>query len=341
MPERATERLWESSSGGARLARAALTPASWAYAAIVAARNAGYERGWLPSRELALPAISVGNLTVGGTGKTPVSAFIASRLAARGLKPAIVMRGYGSDETLVHAHLNPGVPVFVAADRAAGVIQARAAGCTVAVLDDAFQHRRAKRDADVVLLAANLAGPARLLPAGPWREPFDSLARATLVVVTRKNASIERARELLARALRVAPGALGAIVHLAADRLVAWRSGEILDPATLSGKRVLAAAAIGDPNAFSAQLAETGARVELASEADHHAYSPRDAAALAHRAAGADFVICTLKDAVKLGPVWPREAHPLWYLSQRVVVEAGALELDRVVATLAAQKPTN
>lgn len=341
MRERAIERLWESSSGGARLVRAVLTPASWAYAAIVAARNAGYERGWLPSRKLALPAISVGNLTVGGTGKTPVAAFITSRLAARGSKPAIVMRGYGSDETLVHTRLNPGVPVFVAADRAAGVVEARAAGCTVAVLDDAFQHRRVKRDADIVLLAANVTGPVRLLPAGPWREPFDSLARATFVVVTRKNATLDRAQELLSRALRAAPAALGAIVHLAPDRLVAWRSGEVVDPATLSGKRVLAAAAIGDPHAFSAQLAETGARVELVAEADHHAYSPKDAAALAHRAAGADVVICTLKDAVKLGPVWPREAPPLWYLSQRVVVEAGALELDRVLATLAAPRPTN
>ena len=341
MRERAIERIWESSSGVGRLVRAGLTPASWAYGAIVAARNAGYDRGWLRSRDLALPAISVGNLTVGGTGKTPVSAFIAARLSALGQKPAIVMRGYGSDETLVHARLNPGIPVFRGADRVAGAFHARAAGCTVVVLDDAFQHRRAGRDADVVLLAADLDGTVRLLPAGPWREPLSSLARATLVMVTRKDASIGRARDLMARALRHAPGAPGAIAHLAPDRLVDWRSGDFRDPATLAGERVLAVAAIGDPHAFSAQLVETGASVELVAEGDHHAYSAQDAASLARRAAGVDAVICTLKDAVKLGPVWPREASPLWYLSQRVVVEDGAPELDRILATLAAPRPTH
>jgi tetraacyldisaccharide 4'-kinase len=133
----------------------------------------------------------------------------------------------------------------------------------------------------------------------------------------------------------------GAIVHLAPDRLVDWRSGDFRDPATLAGERVLAVAAIGDPLAFSAQLAQSGASVELAAAGDHHAWSAQDAAGLASRAAGVDAVVCTLKDAVKLGPVWPREASPLWYLSQRVVVEDGAPELDRILATLAAPRPTN
>ena len=341
MPEGAINQVWESSSLAARMARGALMPASWVYAAVVAARNAAYDNGWLRSHELVLPAISVGNLSVGGTGKTPVSAFIAARLEERGFKPAIVMRGYGRDEALVHARLNPGVPVVIAADRVRGAAEARAMGRNVAVLDDAFQHRRAKRDVDVVLLAADLAGPVRPLPAGPWREPFTSLARASLIVVTRKSASPVRARELLAHARRFAPNTGGAIVHLAADRLVAWLSGELLDLATLRGKTVLATAAIGDPRAFAAQLTEAGARVEIAAERDHHAYSAADAVGLARRAAAVDLVVCTLKDAVKLGPVWPHEAPPLWYLSQRVVVESGAAELDRILATLAVPGPTN
>ena len=332
MPEGAINQVWTSSSLAARMARGALMPASWVYAAVVAARNAAYDNGWLRSHELALPAISVGNLSVGGTGKTPVSAFIAARLEERGFKPAIVMRGYGRDEALVHARLNPGVPVVIVADRVRGAAEARAMGRNVAVLDDAFQHRRAKRDVDVVLLAADLAGPVR---------PFTSLARASLIVVTRKSASPVRARELLAHARRFAPNTGGAIVHLAADRLVAWLSGELLDLATLRGKTVLATAAIGDPRAFAAQLTEAGARVEIAAERDHHAYSAADAVGLARRAAAADIVVCTLKDAVKLGPVWPREAPPLWYLSQRVVVESGAAELDRILATLAVPRPTN
>jgi tetraacyldisaccharide 4'-kinase len=335
MPERALEYVWESATFSARLARGALVPASWLYAGAVAARNLAYDQGWFRAKTLALPAVAIGNLTVGGTGKTPVAAFIASTLAARGARPALVLRGYGGDETLVHARLNPAVPVLSGANRVASVERARALGATVAVLDDGFQHRRAARDADIVLLSADLAGPVRPLPAGPWREPLSSLARASLIVVTRKNASPLRARELLAHARRYAPGAGGAVIHLAADAIVSWSSGEARDPRTLNGARVLAAAAIGNPRAFAAQLAMFGARIALAAERDHHAFSADDAAVLAHRAEGFDYVVCTLKDAVKLGPLWPREAPPLWYLSQRVEVESGADQLERILAPLA------
>ena len=341
MAERASGGVWQSSSVGARLMRGALVPASWGYAAVVAARNAAYDHGWLRAHQLALPAISVGNLTVGGTGKTPVSAYIAARLAERGMKPAIVMRGYGSDETLVHARLNPEVPVVIAADRVRGALDARTAGSDIVVLDDAFQHRRARRDADVVLLSAELAGPVRPLPAGPWREPLTSLARASLIVVTRKSASPVRARELYLHARRFAPAAGGAIVHLAADRLVAWGSGDVTELTTIRDRRVVAAAAVGDPRAFAAQLADAGARVELVARRDHHPYSAQDALALARRAEGDSMIVCTLKDAVKLGPLWPREAPPLWYLSQRVVVESGAADLDGILATLVALKHAN
>jgi tetraacyldisaccharide 4'-kinase len=341
MAERAINRVWESASLPARAARAALIPASWVYGAIVAVRNAAFDRGIFRSNPLPLPSISVGNLTVGGTGKTPVSAFIAARLAEMGMKPAIVMRGYGGDEPLVHARLNPGIPVFAAADRVRGALDARAAGRDVVVLDDAFQHRRAKRDADVVLLSADLAGPVRQLPAGPWREPLESLARASLIIVTRKGASPVRARELLAHARPFAPAAGGAIVHLAASELVEWMSGNVLYPKALHGKKVLAAAAIGDPRAFAAQLRHAGALVDLAAERDHHAYSAADAARLARRAGASELVVCTLKDAVKLGPVWPREAPPLWYVSQRVVLESGGAELDRILASLVSRTPAN
>ena len=138
-------------------------------------------------------------------------------------------------------------------------------GAHVAVLDDAFQHRRAKRDVDVVLLAPIVAGPVRLLPAGRSREPLTSLARASLIVVTRKSASPVRARER-PRALRASAPNTGVRSSTSQpDRLVAWLSGEsALDLATLRGKTVLATVAIGDPRAFAAQLAEAGARVEIA-----------------------------------------------------------------------------
>jgi tetraacyldisaccharide 4'-kinase len=102
---------------------------------------------------------------------------------------------------------------------------------------------------------------------------------------------------------------------------------------------VLAAAGIGDPRAFASQLAEAGARVDLAAERDHHAYSAADVGALTRRAEQCGMIVCTLKDAVKLGPAWPRAAPPLWYLSQRVVVESGTADLDGILATLGTQKP--
>ncbi len=339
MADRAIHRLWYSASLSARVARTVLAPASWVYAAAIAARNIAYDRGWLRSHDLGAPAISIGNLTVGGTGKTPISAFVAGLLSGRGLKPAIVMRGYGGDEALVHARLNPAIPVITNADRVRGAGEARALGCDVLVLDDAFQHRRARRCVDVVLLSAEIEDPVRLLPAGPWREPFSSLARASLIVITRKAATRARAQELSDLAHRFAPRAAQAIVHLAPGQLVSWTSGEQRDPRTLRDLRVLAVSAIGDPASFGMQLAQFGGRIESVTAPDHHPWSHADAVALARRAADHNFVVCTLKDAVKLGPVWPREALPLWYLSQGIVVESGADDLDRLLATLETAGP--
>ena len=338
MRERLIAALWESSSLASRAARAALVPAAAVYAGVLAVRNMAFDRGWLLAHEVILPTVSVGNLTVGGTGKTPVAAFVAARLAKHGAIPALVMRGYGDDEMLVHRRLNPGVEVIIGADRVRGIAVARSKSATVAVLDDGFQHRRAKRDVDIVLLSADLAGPVRLLPAGPWREPLHSLVRASVIVVTRKVASLLRATELLAHARRIAPQADGAVMHLVADQLVRWSSGDARDPVTLQGSRVLAIAAIGDPRSFAAQLAQFGARVELAARSDHHAYSTGDAAGLARRAGACDYAVCTLKDAVKLGPLWPADAPPLWYLSQRVEVESGAVQLDRILSEIAVKK---
>jgi hypothetical protein len=231
--------IWESGSLGARLVRALLWPLGWLYGAIIELRNAAFDRGIFSSYELSLPTISVGNLSVGGTGKTPVAAWLVRRLKAAGARPAIVLRGYGGDEPLVHARLNPGVPVIVNADRVAGVAEAKAAGANVVVLDDAFQHRRARRDVDAVLLSADRFGPVRPLPAGPWREPLVALARASLIAVTRKSASPLRARELLSYAMRFSPKAAGSILHLTPDALVQWSSGVAEPVASLSGAPIL------------------------------------------------------------------------------------------------------
>ena len=330
------ETVWESSAVWARATRASLMPLGWLYGAAVSLRNAAFDRGVLPTQSLGIPTVSVGNLTVGGTGKTPVAAWLAGRLRETGAHPAILLRGYGGDEPLVHERLNPGIPGVADADRARGAVAARNRGATVLVLDDGFQHRRVRRDADVVLLSADRSGPVRSLPAGPWREPLESLARASLVAVTRKNASPLRARELLSSALRYAPGASGAVLHLAADQL---RRADTDAPDTagaLSGMSVLAISGIGDPRAFQSQLRNAGARVAPAVFPDHHAFSAREAAMLARRIKGQARAVCTLKDAVKLAPIWPHDGPPLWYLSQRVLVESGGDAIDALIHCLTA-----
>jgi tetraacyldisaccharide 4'-kinase len=335
MRERVLDHVWESGHMIARIARALLTPLGWVFGALVRVRNLAYDRGWIAQQALALPTISIGNLTVGGTGKTPVTAWIASRLRERGGKPCVVLRGYGGDEPMVHRRLNPDVPVVVDADRVGAIARMRDAGATVAVLDDGFQHRRARRDADVVLLSADRFGPVRLLPAGPWREPLTALGRASIIVVTRKSASRIRARELLSHAMRFAPRAEGAMVHLAVDALVACDSNASLPAAGIADADVLAISAIAEPRTFESQLRALGARVVSASYGDHHHFTEDEASSLAERATGTAWAVCTLKDAVKLSALWPHGAPRLWYLSQRVTVEAGAEWLDALIARFA------
>jgi tetraacyldisaccharide 4'-kinase len=325
--------LWESDRAGARVARAALVPAELLFQTVSAARTALYSSGILGTHATAVPALSVGNLTVGGTGKTPLAAYLARRLRDAGATPAIVLRGYGDDEPLVHRTLNPDVTVVVTPDRVAGSVQARDLGCDVVVLDDAFQHRRASRVADVVVISADRwpGGRRHLLPAGPWREDLTAARRASLVVVTRKAASLDRAGTVI-DAVSATITIPTAIIHLDPGELRSATGTERVDVGALRGESVLAISGIGDPSAFEAQLVAAGARVDAVAFRDHHRYSESDVAALSRRAAAHDRAVCTLKDAVKLGPLWPG-ASPLWYVSQRVVVERGAAAVDGVITT--------
>jgi tetraacyldisaccharide 4'-kinase len=324
--------LWEGRGVAPASARALLAPVELLFRAGVAARGALYDAGIARSVEPSIATVAVGNLTVGGTGKTPIAAWVTGELAGLGARPAIVLRGYGEDEPLVHAVLNPHVPVVVSPDRVAGVREAERRGADVAVLDDAFQHRRLRRAVDLVLVSAeHFTGHARLLPSGPYREPLHALRRASGVIVTRKAASAAEAGHVADTLQRLVPGVPAAVAALSHDGLRQADGTARRALSDLRGRRVLAIAAVGDPASFFAQLAAAGASVDPASFRDHHRFAEHDVVALAPRAARADLVVCTLKDAVKLAPLWGRAASALWYVSQRVTLEREASAIHQLL----------
>ena len=310
-------------------------------------------RGARGGVRLPLPTIAVGNLSVGGTGKTPLASWIARHCAARGRRPGILLRGYGGDEQLVHQRLAPEAVVVANPDRVAGARAARAAGADVLVLDDGYQLLSVARDLNVAVVSTEGgAGSPWPLPAGPWRERWDALERADLIVVTRKHAPASLATELadrLARLPRRAASAAGVgaeasagppvvIAWLAVERLEGMRSGAPHAPQSLGGRRVVAAAGIADPESFAAQLEALGADVQLLAYQDHHPYTQADVGRLARAAAGGDYVVVTEKDAVKLRERWPAEvAEPLvavlgvrWERNGRALEQA----VDRVLGRL-------
>jgi tetraacyldisaccharide 4'-kinase len=240
----------------------------------------------------------------------------------------------------VHARLNPEIPVIIEPGRARGIARAAEIGATVAVLDDAFQHHAAAREIDVALLAAEQWGRRlRLLPAGPWREPLSALNRASLAVITRKNADAPRVAEMRAAMSRVAPGVAQAVVRFTLAELRGAATGtdqKTLPLSALANRPVVAIAGIADPGVFFEQLTHAGAMVTRFSFPDHHRYSERDVErVLATLPAGDAMVVCTLKDAVKLAPIWPATAPALWYVLQALEVESGGEALAEIISQLA------
>ena len=309
MRHRLSTWLWGSRKPSARIARGLLVPFALLYRTVMVARAAAYRFGWLRQRRLPLPSVAIGNLTVGGSGKTPFAAWVAAFYIARGFKPGILLRGYGRDEHRVHERLVPGAIVVPDPDRVAGGERARAAGAQVLVLDDAYQRLDVARDVNVALIGAESArAVAWPLPAGPWREDWSALARADVIVVTRRRAAPAEAHSLAARIAARWPRAIVTAVHLALDGLVGLRSGRRTALTALTGKQVVVAAGIADPASFAVQVRASGARVQLMAYQDHHPYPANDVARLAQAAKEADYVVVTEKDAVKLRDRWPADA---------------------------------
>jgi tetraacyldisaccharide 4'-kinase len=208
-----------------------------------------------------------------------------------------------------------------------------ARGAKVIVLDDAFQHLGVVRDLDIVLLAAeSLHGPRRTLPAGPWREKGEALARGDIGVVTRKRSSTEEARHAVRwMQERLRPGCRVAVAELRLGGFEGLRSGVAYHRSFVHGARVVAAAGVGDPGSFAAQLRALGARVDLRPFQDHHRYDARDARRLALDGQGADYVVMTAKDAVKMRCLWPADAAEPLVGVLEVCWERGEAEVERAL----------
>jgi tetraacyldisaccharide 4'-kinase len=315
--------------------RAVSVPYGWA----VRLRNRLYDRGWKRCRRLPVPVISVGNLTLGGTGKTPCVEYVARFCRQNGLRVAILSRGYGStaghnDEALVLEENLPDVPHLQGADRAAlAAIAVKEWASDVLVLDDGLQHRRLARDLDLVLLDATEPwGYGHLFPRGMLREPRSGLRRAGFVMLTHCDQVDESERVRLRETVaRLAPGVPVAETSHGPVDLV--NSKQRTAPLREVAERpVVAFCGIGNPNAFRRTLAHLGAEVcAFRTFADHHAYTRTDIDDLntwARRRAARCIVLTTQKDLVKLrlAQLGGRE---LWAVRIRVRFDTGQDALDR------------
>ncbi len=350
--------------------RGLLAAAEPVYGAVVKAKNLRFDAGHTQPVRVAAPVISVGNLTVGGTGKTPLVAWLAEWLRSQCVAVTLISRGYGAqwgqpnDEALELAARLPAVPHLQNPDRVAAARQALAANPRqVLILDDAFQHRRLARDLDIVLLdALEPFGHDRLLPRGLLREPVASLARAHVVALSRADAVDQSTRaRIRERVGQAAPQALWLELEHRPTGLVN-HSGRRLALEALRGQPVLAFCGIGNPAGFRHTLESCGLQVnDFRVLDDHCAYPPDEIARLANwignggaRGSGVFggsspskmgnasppktpdpvAVICTRKDLVKI-PQDEVGGKPLWALEIQLAMTAGQGELEQALAQLA------
>lgn len=338
----------ESRGPLAGLARVGLRLIAFPYGWAVRLRNLAYGRGWKKRIRVSVPVVSVGNLTLGGTGKTPCVEFLARRLRGLGRQVAILSRGYRADggsnhgpndEALVLEDNCPDVPHLQGPDRAAlAEVAIGELESDVLVLDDGFQHRRLHRDLDIVLIdATNPWGHGHLFPRGLLREPKSSLRRAHLAMITRcamVDASVLDGLKTEIRAL-----APHVPVVESDHRPAAWvNASRHEQPAdAFRGKNVAAFCGLGNPDAFRRTLVDLGCTVTAwRTFPDHHGYTREDIDALRAwaRELPADTVIATTqKDLVKIRLDQLGE-RPLWALRIELAILRGEESLDAALDNL-------
>ncbi len=304
----------ETRGVAASLARFGLWVLSFVYRLGLAAGNL---RRLLPGgvQHPPCPVVSVGNLTVGGTGKTPMAAYLADLVTRMGGAPLIVSRGYGSDEGRPNEEarelqrLCPDVPHVQNPDRVRAIEEwMRRRPCDVAILDDGFQHRRCARDLDIVLLdALRPFGYGRLLPRGLLREPLSALRRADVIVITRtESIAADELAKLKTEVGRLALGETPVLLAEHQPTAILLPDGSRRDLEWLAGREVAAVCGIGNPQAFRITLERLGACIApFETFRDHHVYTREDLNRLvgAAEAAGAKMLVTTGKDFVKWLPM--------------------------------------
>lgn len=332
----------------ASCARGLLSVAEAPYTLVVRRRNLRFDTGRTEIERVPAPVVSVGNLTLGGTGKTPLVEWIARYVRSKGIRVALVSRGYGAgeagrnDEALELEQKLPYVPHLQNPDRVAAARTAIEEFETqLILLDDGFQHRRLGRDLDIVLLdALEPFGLGRVFPRGLLREPVEGLRRADVVVLSRADMIDDDEREAIRRrAESLAPGALWRQAVHAPRRLVA-ANGQTTPIETLSETPVAAFCGIGNPAGFRGTLRQCGLQnlAAVREFPDHHDYRREDVESIVVWAAkhGAQAVVCTQKDLVKIG-VNRLGDLPLWAIAielQIVEGEQGLQQrLDEVMAS--------
>ena len=338
-----------------RLVRCALLPPSLLLGMVVRLRNGLYDTGLLISDRLPVPVISVGGLTAGGAGKTPVVRYLALRLVDAGYRPAVLSRGYGrdsratrsaapgatwqevGDEPAFLATALPNVPVVVGPSRtAAGRLAIDRYGANVLLLDDGFQHRRTARAVDIVVHdASSQLSPGRLLPAGPFREPVSSLGRAHVLVLTRTDqagsadAATERIRSEFPHLAIIET----AYVPAGLRRI---SSGATLPVEWLAGRHVLVFCGIANPASFARTVTDAGGcATRILSYPDHHPFTPSEldrALSLAEEA-GVDCIVTTEKDAVRIPTDHAIRKH-LVALDIELRVISGGNAVDHILSML-------
>jgi tetraacyldisaccharide 4'-kinase len=336
---------------------AILTPFAWLFQAIVSLRNNAYDRGWLVGRELPCPVISVGNLTVGGTGKTPMVITLAEKLCDMRIKVGILSRGYrrksrgtvvvsdgrnhpldphiAGDEPALIARKLHGVPVVADEIRFRGGMQMiRQFQPEVILLDDGFQHRALHRNLDIVLLDASYPlSNIRLLPAGRLREPLSSLKRADLIIMTRateNHPNDDTLRQIASHTnapiIRSTHNPEGWLSLKGKSRSIT-QGPKIINPLLVSG--------IARPDDFENTVRSLGITPAAhLTYPDHQIYGPKQLEQIAgvYRSVKADAIITTEKDLVKIPPLI--EALNVWALRISVRITEGEDLLDRMLTEL-------